>query len=36
MAAQASRRLQEGGDRRFTFTRLPPSQWRSVRTTNAI
>lgn len=20
----------------FTFTRLPPSQWRSVRTTNAI
>ena len=28
--------LQEAGDQLFTFTRLPPSQWRSVRTTNAI
>jgi putative transposase len=28
--------LQEAGDRLFTFTRLPPSQWRSVRTTNVI
>jgi len=28
--------LQEAGDRLFTFTRLPPRQWRSVRTTNAI
>jgi putative transposase len=28
--------LQEAGDRLFTFTRLPPIQWRSVRTTNAI
>jgi putative transposase len=28
--------LQEVGDRLSTFTRLPPSQWRSVRTTNAI
>jgi putative transposase len=28
--------LAEAGDRLFTFTRLPPSQWRSVRTTNAI
>jgi transposase-like protein len=28
--------LQEAGDRLFTFTRLPPSQWRSIRTTNAI
>jgi putative transposase len=28
--------LQEAADRLFTFTRLPPSQWRSVRTTNAI
>jgi putative transposase len=28
--------LQEAGDRLFTFTRLPPTQWRSVRTTNAI
>ncbi len=28
--------LQEAGDRLFTFTRLPSSQWRSARTTNAI
>ena len=28
--------LDEASDRLFTFTRLPPSQWRSVRTTNAI
>jgi putative transposase len=28
--------LQEAGDQLFTFTRLPPSQWKSVRTTNAI
>ncbi len=28
--------LEEAGDRLFTFTRLPPSQWRSTRTTNAI
>jgi putative transposase len=28
--------LQEAGERLFAFTRLPPSQWRSVRTTNAI
>jgi transposase-like protein len=28
--------LQEAGDRLFTFARLPPSQWRSARTTNAI
>jgi putative transposase len=28
--------LEEAGDRLFTFTRLPDSQWRSVRTTNAI
>lgn len=28
--------LQEAGDRLFTFTALPPSQWRSARTTNAI
>ena len=27
--------LQEAGDRLFTFTRLPPSQWKSARTTNA-
>jgi putative transposase len=28
--------LEEAGNRLFTFTRLPPSQWRSARTTNAI
>src|SRR5438445_5755110 len=28
--------LEEAGERLFTLTRLPPSQWRSVRTTNAI
>ena len=28
--------LQEAGDRLFTFTRLPPSQWKSARATNAI
>src|ERR1700745_3166438 len=28
--------LEEAGDRLFTFTRLPPSQWRSAPTTNAI
>ena len=28
--------LAEAGDQLFTFTRLPASQWRSARTTNAI
>jgi transposase-like protein len=28
--------LEEAGDRLFTFARLPPSQSRSARTTNAI
>lgn len=28
--------LEEAGDRLFTFTRLPKSQWKSARTTNAI
>jgi putative transposase len=27
---------EEAGERLFTFTRLPPSQWKSARTTNAI
>ena len=27
---------EEAGDPLFTFSRLPPSQWRSARTTNAI
>jgi putative transposase len=28
--------LEEAGEHLFAFTRLPPDQWRSVRTTNAI
>ena len=28
--------LEEAGDRLFTFLRFPDSQWRSIRTTNAI
>jgi putative transposase len=28
--------LEEAGGRLFTFARLPPNQWRSARTTNAI
>ena len=28
--------LEEAGDQLFTFTRLPDSQWRSARTTNAV
>jgi len=28
--------LEEAGNRLFSFVRLPPSQWRSARTTNAI
>jgi putative transposase len=28
--------LEEAGDRLFTFTRLPTSQWRSARTSNAV
>ena len=28
--------LEEAGDPLFGFTRLPPSQWRSARTTNCI
>jgi putative transposase len=28
--------LEVAGDRLFTFTRFPPEQWRSIRTTNAI
>ena len=28
--------LEEAGERLFTFTRLPSSQWKSARTTNAI
>ena len=34
--AAVANSLEEAGDRLFTFTRLPPSQWRSARTTNAI
>ena len=28
--------LEEAGDKLFAFTRLPPSQWKSTRTSNAI
>ena len=28
--------LEEAGDQLFAFTRLPPSKWKSARTTNAI
>jgi putative transposase len=28
--------LEEAGDRLFTFARLPPGQWKSARTTNAV
>ena len=28
--------LEEAGDRLFTFTRFPPNQWKSIRTSNAI
>ena len=28
--------LEEAGDRLFAFAALPPSQWKSARTTNAI
>lgn len=28
--------LEEAGDKLFTFARFPPSQWRSIRTSNAI
>ena len=28
--------LEEAGDRLFTFARFPESQWKSIRTTNAI
>ena len=31
-----ARSLEEAGDRLFTFLRFPPSQWKSLRTTNAI
>ena len=28
--------LEEAGDKLFTFSRFPPSQWKSIRTSNAI
>jgi len=28
--------LEEAGDKLFTFTRFPPCQWKSIRTSNAI
>jgi putative transposase len=32
----AASSLEEAGDRLFAFLRLPPSQWKSARTTNAV
>ncbi len=31
-----ARSFQEAGDKLFTFLKFPPSQWKSLRTTNAI
>lgn len=31
-----ARSLEEAGDRLFTFLRFPPSQWKTLRTTNSI
>ncbi len=28
--------MEEAGDKLFTFTRFPQSQWKSIRTSNAI
>ena len=36
MSHKITNSLEEADDRLFTFTRLSPDQWRSVRTTNAI
>jgi len=34
--AAVSASLEEAGDELFTFTHFPPSQWKALRTTNAI
>ena len=34
--AAVAESLEEAGERLFTFTRLPPGQWKSARTTNAV
>jgi hypothetical protein len=31
-----SDRLEEAGDSLFTFTRFPPGQWKSIRTSDEI
>ncbi len=36
IACRAGDSLEEAGDKLFAFTRLPQSQWKSARTTNAI
>jgi|SRR6516164_6689263 transposase-like protein len=36
MARYVADGLEEAGARLFSFTRLPPEQWKSARTTNAI
>ncbi|MBV8590946.1 MAG: transposase [Acetobacteraceae bacterium] len=33
LKCRVAQRLEEAGDRLFTFTRLPESQWKSARTT---
>jgi putative transposase len=32
----AAKSFEEAGDKLFTFTKFPPSQWKSLRTTNSI
>jgi len=34
--AAVAKTLREAGEQLFTFTRSPPSQWKSARTTNAV
>jgi transposase-like protein len=36
MSVSGRRQPREAGDRLFTFTRLPISQWKTARTTKAI
>jgi len=35
-AARVANSLEEAGDKLFTFTRFPKSQWKSIRTSNAV
>jgi len=36
VASRGADSLEEAGEALFAFTRLPPSQWKSAQTTNAI